>query len=74
MSITYKDADGIAGMRIACRLASELLDHLTPHVKPGVTTNDIDKLAHDYMTQVQHTIPATLGYQPPGYTPYPKSL
>ncbi len=74
MSITIKDEAGIAGMRIAGRLASELLDYLTPHVLPGVTTNQIDKLAHEYMTQVQHTIPATLGYQPPGYTPYPKSL
>jgi methionyl aminopeptidase len=74
MSITYKDAEGIAGMRVACRLASELLDYLTPHVKIGVTTNEIDRLAHDYMTQVQHTIPATLGYQPQGYVPYPKSL
>jgi len=74
MSITYKDAAGVAGMRVAGRLASELLDYLTPFVKPGVTTNEIDRLAHDYMTQVQRTIPATLGYQPPGYSPYPKSL
>ena len=74
MSITYKDAAGIEGMRIAGRLASEVLDYLTPFVKPGVTTNEIDRLAHDYMTQVQGTIPATLGYGPPGYTPYPKSL
>ena len=74
MSITIKDAAGIEGMRVAGRLASELLDYLTPFVKPGVTTNEIDKLAHDYMTQVQGTIPATLGYQPPGYAPYPKSL
>ena len=74
MTITYKDAEGIAGMRVAGRLAAELLDYLTPFVKPGVTTNEIDKLAHDYMTQVQGTIPATLGYQPPGYAPYPKSL
>jgi methionyl aminopeptidase len=74
MSITIKDAAGIEGMRVACRLASELLDYLTPFVKPGVTTNEIDKLAHDYMVQVQGTIPATLGYQPPGYAPYPKSL
>ena len=74
MSITYKDAQGIEGMRIAGRLASELLDYLTPFVKPGVTTNEIDRLAHNYMTQVQKTIPATLGYQPAGYAPYPKSL
>ena len=74
MSITIKDAEGIAGMRQAGRLASELLDYLTPHVQPGITTNRIDQLAHDYMTQVQNTIPATLGYTPAGYTPYPKSL
>jgi methionyl aminopeptidase len=69
MSITYKDAAGIEGMRVACRLASELLDYLTPFVKPGVTTNEIDRLADEYMTQVQGTIPATLGYQPPGFAP-----
>ena len=74
MSITYKDAAGIEGMRVAGCLASEVLDYLTPHILPGLTTNDIDRLAHDYMTQVQHTIPATLGYQPQGYAPYPKSL
>lgn len=53
MTITIKDAAGIAGMRIACKLASEVLDYLTPFIKPGVTTNEIDRLAHDYMTQVQ---------------------
>ena len=74
MSITYKDEAGIEGMRVACRLASELLDYLTPFVKPGVTTNEIDRLTHDYMTKVQGTIPATLGYGPPNYAPYPKSL
>ena len=52
MTITIKDAEGIAGMRIAGRLAAEVLDYLTPHVKPGITTNQIDKLAHDYITQV----------------------
>ncbi|MET0311934.1 MAG: M24 family metallopeptidase, partial [Burkholderiaceae bacterium] len=74
MSITYKDADGIQGMRVAGRLASEVLDYLTPHVKPGVTTNEIDKLAHDYITQVQGAIPAPLNYAPAGYRPYPKSI
>ena len=74
MTITYKDAAGIEGMRVAGKLASEVLDYLTPFIKPGLTTNEIDRLAHDYMTQVQGTIPATLGYGPPGYVPYPKSL
>jgi methionyl aminopeptidase len=61
-------------MRVAGRLASEVLDYLTPFVKPGVSTNELDKLAHDFMVQVQGTIPAPLNYQPPGYSPYPKSI
>jgi methionyl aminopeptidase len=72
MTITYKDADGIAGMRVAGRLASEVLDYLTPHVKPGVTTNELDRLAHDYITQVQGAIPAPLNYQPAGYIALPQ--
>jgi len=74
MSVQLKSDDDIAGMRVAGRLASELLDYLTLHVQPGVSTRDIDKLAHDYMVDVQHTIPATLNYAPPGHTPYPASL
>jgi methionyl aminopeptidase len=74
MTITQNDTDNAAGMRVAGRLASEVLDYLTPFVKPGVTTNELDKLAHDFMVQVQGTIPAPLNYQPPGYSPYPKSI
>ena len=74
MSITYKDEAGIAGMRVAGRLASELLDYLTPHVVPGVTTDALDKLAHDYIVNVQGAIPAPLNYAPSGYIPYPKSI
>lgn len=74
MSITIKDAAGIAGMREACRLASEVLDYLTLHVAAGVTTKEIDRLAHEYMVNVQGTRSATVGYQPPGYPPYPAAL
>ena len=73
MSITYKDAAEIEGMRTACRLASEVLDYLTPLIQPGITTLDIDRLAAEYM-QKQGSVSATLGYQPPGYPPYPASL
>ena len=73
MSITYKNAQEIEGMRVACRLAAEVLDYLAPHVKPGVTTNEIDRLAAECMAR-QGSVSATLGYQPPGYPPYPKSL
>jgi methionyl aminopeptidase len=74
MTITLKSAADIEGMRIAGRLGSEVLDMLTPHVQPGVTTEQLDKLAHDYIFDVQGGVPAPLNYAPPGYTPYPKSI
>jgi methionyl aminopeptidase len=61
-------------MRIAGRLAAEVLDFIAPYVKPGVTTATLDQLCHDYMVNVQGTIPAPLNYAPPGHTPYPKSI
>ena len=61
-------------MRVAGRLAAEVLDFLTPHVQAGVTTGEIDRLAHDYMVDTQGTMPATLNYAPPGHPPYPASL
>ncbi|MEZ0273233.1 MAG: type I methionyl aminopeptidase [Methylophilaceae bacterium] len=74
MSITIKNDTDIEKMRIAGRLASEVLDYITPFVKPGVTTGELDKLCHDYMVNVQGTIPAPLNYAPPGHIPYPKSI
>jgi methionyl aminopeptidase len=74
MTITYKDAAGIAGMRVAGKLASEVLDYLTPYVQAGVTTNALDQLAHDYIVDVQGGIPAPLNYKGGGNTPYPKSI
>ena len=74
MTITYKDAQGIAGMRVAGKLASEVLDYLTPFVVPGVTTNALDKLAHDYIVHVQGGIPAPLNYTGGGKIAYPKSI
>ncbi len=61
-------------MRVAGRLASEVLDFITPHVKPGISTEALDKLCHDYMVNIQKTIPAPLNYAPPGHRPYPKSI
>ncbi len=73
-NISIKTAADIEGMRLAGRLASEVLDYITPFVKIGVTTGEIDRLCHEYMTNVQDTIPAPLNYCPPGYTPYPKAI
>jgi methionyl aminopeptidase len=61
-------------MRVAGRLASEVLDFITPQVKAGVTTEELDALCHDYMVREQKTVPAPLNYAPPGYPPYPKSV
>lgn len=74
MAISIRTEAEIEGMRLAGRLASEVLDMLTEHIRPGITTLEIDRLAHDYITQAQQAVPATLGYQPPGYPPYPASL
>lgn len=73
MKFSIKTDADIAGMRVAGRLASEVLDFLEGKIRPGMTTGQIDKLVHDYAVNVQGTIPATLGYAPPGYTPYPAS-
>lgn len=73
-SITIKTAEDIAGMRVAGRLGAEVLDYIAPFVKAGVTTNELDRLCHEYMVQVQDTIPAPLNYCPPGYRPYPKAV
>lgn len=74
MAITIKNEHDIEKMRVAGRLAAEVLDFITPHVKPGITTEALDKLCHDYMVDVQKTIPAPLNYAPPGHAPYPKSI
>jgi methionyl aminopeptidase len=74
MPIPIKTAADIEGMRIAGRLASEVLDLLTPHMVAGVTTLELDRIAHEHITRVQGGVPATLGYAPPGYPAYPASL
>jgi methionyl aminopeptidase len=74
MSVAIKTAEEIEKMRVAGRLAAEVLDFITPHVKPGVTTEELDALCHDYMVGTQRSIPAPLNYAPPGYQPFPKSI
>jgi len=74
MAVTIHTAEDIAQMRVACRLASEVLDYITPFVVPGVTTGKLDQLCHAYMRDVQGTVPAPLNYAPPGYPPFPASI
>jgi methionyl aminopeptidase len=74
MAITINNAEDIAKMRIAGRLASEVLDYITQFVVNGVTTEKLDQLCHDYIVNEQKAIPAPLNYAPDGHTPYPKSI
>lgn len=69
MSITIKNDSEIEKMRIAGRLAAEVLEMITPYVVPGVTTNELDTLCHNYIVNVQQAIPAPLNYHG-----FPKSI
>ena len=73
MNILIKTPEEIEKMRIACRLAAEVLDFITPQIRSGMTTGEVDRLCHEYMSNVQGTIPAPLNYAPDGHTPYPKA-
>ena len=75
MTVTIKTAEDIAGMRVAGRLAAEVLEMIGEHVKPGVTTDELDRICHDYIVNVQQAIPAPLNYGgAPGRMPFPKSI
>ena len=74
MAIHIKTADEIQRMRVAGRLAGEVLDFIAPYIRPGITTGEIDRLCHDYQVNHQGTVPAPLNYAPPGYKPFPKSI
>jgi methionine aminopeptidase type I len=69
MAILIKDSQEIEKMRVAGRLAGEVLQMIRPHVKAGVTTNELDKICHDYIVDVQQAIPAPLNYHG-----FPKSI
>ena len=66
MAITLKTPDQIAAMRIAGQMAAEVLDLITEHVVPGVTTDELNTICHEHIVNVQKGIPATLGYK--GFT------
>jgi methionyl aminopeptidase len=74
MPVIIKTPEEIERMRIAGRLAAEVLDYIARYVQPGVTTGELDRLCHDYIVDVQAAVPAPLNYAPPGYPPYPKSV
>jgi len=69
MSIIIKTPEEIEKMRVACRLAADVLEMIAPHVVPGVTTEELDRICHDYIVNEQHAIPAPLNYHG-----FPKSI
>jgi methionine aminopeptidase len=60
MSITIKTEAEIEKMRVAGRLAAEVLEMIEPHVQPGVTTDELDRICHDFIVGEQRAIPAPL--------------
>jgi methionyl aminopeptidase len=62
MTITIKTPADIEGMREAGRLAAEVLRMIEPHVKPGVSTGELDRICRDHIVNVQKAIPANIGY------------
>ncbi|HET7301191.1 MAG TPA: type I methionyl aminopeptidase [Oleiagrimonas sp.] len=69
MPVTIKTPEEIESMRVAGRLAAEVLALLTEHIKPGVTTEEIDRIAYEHIVNVQKAIPANVGYHG-----FPKTL
>jgi len=69
VSVTIKTPQEIEKMRIAGKLAADVLEMIEPHVQPGITTNELDQICHDFMVNEQKVIPAPLNYRG-----FPKSI
>ena len=69
MSITIKSAEEIEKMRLAGKLAAEVLEMISSHVEAGVTTGELDRICHEYITKEQQAVPAPLNYRG-----FPKSI
>ena len=63
MAVTITTPEQIEKMRIAGRLAAEVLEMIGPHVRPGVSTEELDRICHDHIVDVQKAIPANVGYK-----------
>ncbi len=63
MAVNIKTAEEIEKMRTAGRLAADVLEMIEPHVRPGVTTGELDRICHDYIVNQQQAIPAPLNYR-----------
>jgi methionyl aminopeptidase len=62
MAISIKTPEELQKMRVAGRLAAEVLEMIEPHVQPGISTGELDRICHDYIVNVQKAVPAPLNY------------
>ena len=69
MTVELRTPDQIAKMRVAGRLAAEVLELIGEYVVPGVTTEELDRICHEHIVNIQKSIPACLGYRG-----FPKSV
>jgi methionyl aminopeptidase len=69
VSVTLKTPEQQEKMRVAGQLAADVLDMIGEYVKPGVTTGELDRICHEYITQEQGAVPAPLNYRG-----FPKSI
>ncbi len=69
MSVVIKTAKEIEKMRVVGRLAAEVLEMIAPYIKPGITTDELNTICHDYIVNEQKAIPAPLNY-----LGFPKSI
>lgn len=69
MTVSIKTPEEIEKMRVAGRLAADVLEMIAPHVQAGVTTEELDRICHNYIVDVQQAIPAPLNYHG-----FPKSI
>ena len=63
MKISIKSSEDINKMRVAGKLAAEVLEMITLHVKPGISTGELDKLCYEYIVNIQNAVPANVGYK-----------
>ena len=63
MKISIKSLNDIEKMKVAGKLAAEVLDMITPYIVPGISTGELDKLCHEHIVNVQNAIPANIGYK-----------
>ncbi len=69
MNVTIKSLEEQDKMRVSGRLAADVLDMIAEHVRPGVTTDELDQICHRYITEIQLAVPAPLNYRG-----FPKSI